>query len=97
MKTYNLKVQCSKQEDGLWRAEVPGFQGCWVDAPTLHQALSEIQEVAAMLLDLAAEAEKPLPDSVTQSEQGLTATLPIVVGEHNFKRIARSTSRSTVR
>ena len=45
---YNVPVTVSKQEDGLWRATVPGIPGCWVDCPTLELALAEIHEVFAL-------------------------------------------------
>jgi predicted RNase H-like HicB family nuclease len=48
---YEVQLQIGRQEDGLWRVEAPGLQGCWVDAPTVEQAIADIQEVIAMAVD----------------------------------------------
>jgi predicted RNase H-like HicB family nuclease len=98
MKTYNLEVRLSKQEDGLWRAEVPALGGCWVDAPTLRQALYDVQEVAAMVIDLSIEREEPLPETIAPVGGVHVATVPLVLGEYSFKRTASPPrSRSRIR
>jgi predicted RNase H-like HicB family nuclease len=61
---YQVQVSIGRQEDGLWRVEVPDLHGCWVDAPTLAQALSEIQEVIAMVIDYSNEQGWSRPSSV---------------------------------
>ena len=87
MKTFNLHVQIAKQEDGLWRASVPDLQGCWVDAETVQQALDEIQDVAAMIIDLAEENDEVLPSSVSPTDEAaFEARIPLVLGEHHFVR-----------
>jgi len=87
MKAFHIEVELSKQEDGLWRAEVPGIQGCWVDAETVKQALEDIQEVAVMILDLMEENHEPIPPAVSPTEDAaFSARIPVVVGEHPFVR-----------
>lgn len=80
---YQVQVTIGRQEDGLWRAEVPDLHGSWVDAPTLAEALSEIQDVIAMVIDYANEQGWPLPSSVTPltTEPGM-AQLPVILSEH---------------
>ncbi len=95
MKAFEIRVKCFRQEDGLWRAEAQGIHGCWVDAPTLHEALSQLQEVAAMLLDLAAEQEKPVSVSALDSNDVYEAVLPILPAEHKFKRVSRRAKAAT--
>jgi predicted RNase H-like HicB family nuclease len=84
---YNVPVVISKQEDGLWRAEVPVFQGCFVDAATLEEALSEVQEAAALFLDVYIEEQRPLPEGMEPLE-GLPpmVALPIVHSEYKIRR-----------
>ncbi len=87
MKAYEVDVQISKQEDGLWRAEVPGLQGCFVDASTITSALSDIQGVVAMFVDYFAELEKPLPKSVRSKEAAtFQARVLVALEEHVVKR-----------
>src|SRR5205823_5398307 len=84
---YQVEVQIGKQEDGLWRVEVPGLHGCWVDAPTLAQAIAEIQEVIAMVVDDSNEQGWQLPGSVTALEtKPERAVLPVLLSEHRFTR-----------
>lgn len=84
---YQVEVQIGKQEDGLWRVEVPGLQGCWVDAPTLAEAIADIQEVIAMVVDYENEQGWQLPGSVTALEgEPVRAVLPILISEHKFTR-----------
>lgn len=98
MKVFNLQVEIAKQEDGLWRATVPGLQGCWVDAETLHGALTEIQEVAAMIIDHAQENNEDLPPSVTPaSDVSFSARIPLDISEHEFARKPRRPAKSPAR
>ena len=84
---YEVNVQIGRQEDGLWRVEVPDLIGCWVDAPTLARALAELQDVIAMTLDHYADEERPFPEGVTLlHNEPTTATIPVVVGEHRIIR-----------
>lgn len=94
---YQVEVQIGRQEDGLWRVQVPDLTGCWVDAPTLEQALSELQAVIAMAVDDYEEHEWPLPASVKQlSEEPTEAVIPVVVGEHRIIRYKPRTKRRAV-
>jgi len=92
---YQVELRIGKQEDGLWRVEVPDFHGVWVDAPTLNQALAEIQEVIAMAVDDYSEQGWELPSSVAILEAEPTrAVLPVIAAEHPFERVApRGTGR----
>lgn len=85
---YQVQVQISKQEDGLWRVEVPELRGCWVDAATLEEGLANIQEVIAMVLDLYNEEGWELPHTLSKVEGPPSqASLPIIIEEHHFRRI----------
>ena len=93
MDSYSIEVRLSKQEDGLWRAEVPAMQGCFVDGPKLDEVLRDIQEVAAMFIDIelerggVSEAVKPC------AVEGMTLRLPVIVSEHSFRRVGKARSR----
>lgn len=82
---YQVPLKISKQEDGLWRVEVPDLQGCFVDEPTLAEALYQIHEVIAMFLDLNQEEGYPLPEQVKVSETlPLHASIPVFPDEIEF-------------
>lgn len=84
---YKVPVEISKQEDGLWRVEAPGLQGCFVDAETLERALAEIHEVIAMMLDIRQEEGLPLPADVTPGEAlPIGTTVLVCPSEHRFRR-----------
>lgn len=90
---FLAQVRISKQEDGLWRLEVPDLQGCWVDAPTLKQGIAQVQEVLAMVVDVYQERGWPLPPTLEPCEDlPRTAILPVLVEEHPFRRIAAAQS-----
>ncbi len=85
---YQVQVEIGKQEDGLWRVEVPGLKGCWVDASTLEEALGDIQEVIAMVIDLYQEEGWELPATIKKAEGApARASLPVIIEEHPFRRI----------
>lgn len=84
---YNVPVEISKQEDGLWRVEAPGLQGCFVDAETLERALAEIHEVIAMMLDIRQEEGLPLPGDIVPGDAlPIATTVPVCPSEHHFRR-----------
>ena len=93
---YNVPVTIDKQKDGLWRVEAPSLQGCFVDAERLEQALAEIHEVIAMMIDIYQEDGLPLPTEISPQEQlPATTMVPVVLFEHKFRRIpAKSNTRS---
>jgi predicted RNase H-like HicB family nuclease len=98
MKVVNVAVEVAKQEDGLWRALLPGIQGCWVDAPTMEQALHEIQNVIAMFIDVYREDARPLPPSVSQAPgEPYTAYLPIALDEQVFRKVPARRTKSMSR
>ena len=68
---FQVPIEIIQMEDGLWRAEAPSLQGCWVDAPTMKHALAEMPQVIAMVLDL--DLEKGLVHSRASVEGGETA------------------------
>ena len=98
MKVFNVQVELATQEDGLWRASVPGLQGCWVDAPTMEESITEIQEVVAMYVDFLEERSEALPGSL-QPEGGpsFKATIPVDVAAYTFSRPARRRTKSVSR
>ena len=98
MKAFHIDVELSKQEDGLWRASVPGVQGCWVDAETVKQALEDIQDVAVMILDLMEENHETLPPAVSpMQDPAFSARIPVVVGEHPFVHRATRRAKAAMR
>jgi len=44
VKQYQVRVALGRQEDGLWRAEVPSLPGCFVDALTLAEAIADFKK-----------------------------------------------------
>src|SRR5438309_10218940 len=95
MKIYEVPVQVSKQEDGLWWVEAPSLRGCFVDAPTLYEAIRDIQGGIAMFLDLYEEEKKPIPPEVTTRDTEVgSLTLPVVVSEHPIRRATRKPARA---
>ena len=93
---YQVELRIGRQEDGLWRVEVPGLSGCWVDGSSLDEAISAIQEGIAMALDEWEERGWELPSSVMRLEQDPErALLPILIGEHRFAgpRIRRARAK----
>lgn len=82
---YQAEVHVTKQEDGLWRLYVPNVQGAWVDAKTLEEGFSDLQEAIALAVSYYQEHGWPLPSSVSE-QQGLPvkASLPFVLEEYAF-------------
>ena len=98
MNAYTFEVKLSKQEDGLWRAEVPALPGCFVDANTIELAVQGIQACAAMALDVYKEIGEPLPKKVGVGlDLPFKFSLPVVIEEHPMKRLTRSGRRATER
>ncbi len=94
MTCYQVPLEINIQEDGLYRVESPHLQGCWVDAPTIKQAMEGIQEVIAMTIDIYEEDAWPLPEQVIATDAlPLKATVPVVINEHKFRRISKGSKR----
>jgi predicted RNase H-like HicB family nuclease len=71
-----VPVEISRQEDGLWRVECPTFQGCFVDDADLSQALTDIQEVIKMYIDLSRERGERLPAEIS-SDSLIVTLIPV--------------------
>ncbi len=63
MAVYNVAVRTSKQEDGLFRAECPDLQGCFVDAETLEAAMADIQDAIHLWIESQKAMKWPLPNN----------------------------------
>lgn len=61
MQTYGVEVAVSKQEDGLWRAEVPALPGCFVDSETVEEAITDILEGIKLFVASYRKHGDPLP------------------------------------
>ena len=61
MKIYQVEVTLVRQEDGLWRAEVPVLPGCFVDSDTIEEAIQDIQEGIQLFIESFRSRGKPLP------------------------------------
>jgi predicted RNase H-like HicB family nuclease len=84
---YQVPIQITKQEDDLWRVEVPVLQGCWVDAETVEQGIHDIQEVIDMTLDFYLKEGWPLPSGIAPvAKEPFFGALPIAMDEYVFKR-----------
>jgi predicted RNase H-like HicB family nuclease len=84
---YQVPVEINRQEDGLWRAEAPSLQGCWVDASTVELALAQMPQVITMIIDLYLEKGWPIPEEVSSTDfPPMHASLPVAIEEHEFHR-----------
>ena len=91
---YSVPLEIKRQDDDLWRVQCPHLKGCWVDAATLEEALAQIQEVAAMVLDLYQEKGWPLPKELTASKTGpVHAVIPVQVKGVGHSEKSRATPR----
>ena len=85
---YQVPLKIHKQEDGLWRIEAPNLPGCFVDEPTLAEALYQIHEVVAMFVDLNREEGHPLSHEIKVTRTlPLYATIPVAPDEVEFYRV----------
>ena len=90
---YQVPVEVGQQGDGLWRAEAPHLKGCWVDAPTMEEAITEINEVIAMVLDVYRERSWSLPEEVIATPAPpLHATIPVASGEGAPRRRSKASA-----
>ncbi|MSQ10397.1 MAG: type II toxin-antitoxin system HicB family antitoxin [Dehalococcoidia bacterium] len=86
---FLVDVRISKQEDGIWRVEVPGLQGGWTDAPTIEEALRDLHEIVALMLDFDEAHDHPLPESIRPADTlPQAATILVDTSEHVIKRRA---------
>ena len=75
---YSFPVLVGKQDDGLWRVECPALQGCFVDDPSLDQALADMYEVMRTFVEIYREEGRPLPEPLDLEASWIAITLPIV-------------------
>jgi predicted RNase H-like HicB family nuclease len=81
----------------MWRATVPAIPGCFVDASTIQGAIADIQECAAMMLDIYEQEARPLPTAaVARTADHFEAKLPVIIAEHSFRRTVRRKSAPVV-
>ena len=80
MQTYQVGVSISKQEDRLWRAEVPALPGCFVDTDTLEQTITDIQDVIRLFIASYRKHRDPLPSKLSAvAEERLPLSLKVLV------------------
>ena len=93
MDSYSVEVHLSKQADGLWRARVPHLQGCFVDGGSLKDVLRDIQDVAAMFIDIHLEQGNLPRDVDERAPEGTTLRLPVILSDHTFRRPGKALVR----
>lgn len=74
---YNVAVRITKQEDGLFRAECPDLQGCFVDNATLEGALTDIQDAAQVWIESQKAMGGPLPKQLALSSASPTTIMSV--------------------
>ena len=79
MKTYAVPVKISRVEGVGYRAECPGFQGCFVDGETLDEVMSDIQEAAALYIASCQDLGLPLPGPLELADETLITVIPVAV------------------
>lgn len=80
MAAYLFPITVSIQEDGLYRAECPLLQGCWVDAATLEEALADIQEVIRLSIRSRIKHCEGWPkEQLAQAALPLSVSIPVEV------------------
>ena len=80
MQTYEVEISISRQEDGLWRAEVPALPGCFADAETIEQVIEDIQEAIRLFIASYRKHRDPLPTGLsTIGESEVPQRLKILV------------------
>ncbi len=62
----NYKIVLYRQDDDSWVAEIPAISGCYSLMPTRQEALSELENVFAMIAEEYRERRRPLPKDTTE-------------------------------
>jgi predicted RNase H-like HicB family nuclease len=62
----NYKIVLYRQDDDSWVAEIPAISGCCSLMPTRQEALSELENVFAMIAEEYRECRRPLPKDTTE-------------------------------
>ena len=60
MPTYRFQVVVEQDEDGMYVAECPAFDGCYTQGATVEEAVTNIEEVIRMCLREMSEEGRPL-------------------------------------
>ena len=76
MKRYLLRVEVEPLDEGGYLATCPDLQGCHAEGETIAEALTNVEDVARVIIELCIEKGLPLPVEL-QDEQ----TPPLVRGE----------------
>jgi predicted RNase H-like HicB family nuclease len=56
------KAQYKRLEDGIWFAEIPGFQGVWSNADSVEECRQELMEVLEEWLILKIRDRESIPE-----------------------------------
>lgn len=73
MPQHTFTVVIEQDEDGIFVATCPAFQGCYTQGETYEQALANIREAIELHLEARRDLGEPIP-----REMG-TATLTVTV------------------
>jgi len=66
-KTFNLKVDFSREEDGRWIADIPALPGVTVYGRTRKQALASAEALALRVIADRLEHGEAVPGGITVS------------------------------
>ncbi|MGA2629856.1 MAG: type II toxin-antitoxin system HicB family antitoxin [Terriglobia bacterium] len=66
MSLSDYKTVLYRQEDGSWVAEIPAISGCYALMPSREEALAELTDVFAMIVEEYREKGIPLPADTTE-------------------------------
>jgi predicted RNase H-like HicB family nuclease len=64
VKTYRLPVYVETLEEGGYLAVCESIQGCHAEGETIEKALENIEDVAAIVVELCLEEGLPLPQEL---------------------------------
>ena len=70
MKAWRVRVEIRPWQEGGYIAEVPSLQGCWVVAPTVEEAIRDIQEGIEMSIASRLKRGEPLPADIEEVHAG---------------------------
>jgi len=59
--TMKYQVVIEQDEDGLYVASCPSFEGCYTQGRTFEEAIDRIREAIALCLEELREEGKPIP------------------------------------
>ncbi len=67
MKTYTVRIELEREEDGRWSIWAPDLTGCATWGDTQEEALANIQEAVAVYIETLIDEGLPIPPGVTIS------------------------------